>query len=267
MMRKATRFGALATVVSMGALVLGAGSALAAAPSGSATSYTCAGGSIPSGTYASITVTGLCDVEHHAVITVTGNLNVAADAMFDAQSVPATITVDRNVTAAEGALLGLGCQPRERTDPKNSAHPCVEPYEEMWSTITVGGNVTATNAHTIALNDITVHGNVTLTGGGGEIPWSIKNNEIDGNLTVGGQTVEWLGVMFNKIGRNATLTNITLTEDHPGASMMVYVVQNTIGRNLTCMGLVEGVSPGFLDPTKLNTVAGNANGQCAAVAY
>lgn len=264
-MRKGMGFGALATAVSTGALLLGGGSAMAAAPS-AATSYTCTGGSIPSGTYASITVTGLCDVEHHAEITVVGNLNVAAGAMFDAQSVPATISVGRNVTAAEGALLGLGCQPRERTDPKNSAHPCVEPFEEMWSTITVQGNLTATNAHTIALNGITVHGNVTLTGGGAWIPWSIKNNKIDGNLTVSGQTVEWLGVMFNTIDRNATLADITLTEDHPYASHEVYVVRNTIGRNLNCTGLVEGVSPGF-DPTKLNTVAGNANGQCAAVAY
>jgi hypothetical protein len=264
-MRKATRFGALATVVSMGALVLGAGSAMAAAPSAVAP-YTCVGGSIPSGTYASITVAGMCDVEHHAEITVVGNINVAAGAMFDAQSVPAMITVGRNVTAAEGALLGLGCQPRERTDPKNSAHECVAPFEDDWSTITVHGNVTATAAHTVLLNGITVHGNVTLTDGGAWIPWSIKNNEIHGNLTVSGQTVEWLGVMFNKIDRNATLTNITLTEDHPGASMMVYVVRNTVGRNLNCSGLVEGVSPGFV-PTLLNTVGRNANGQCAAVAY
>lgn len=265
MMRKSTRLGVLATAVTTGALVLAGGPALAAAPSAAAP-YTCVEGSIPSGTYASITVAGMCDVEHHAEITVVGNLNVAAGAMFDAQSVPATITVGRNVTAAEGALLGLGCQPRERTNPKNSAHECVEPFEDDWSTITIHGNVTATDAHTVLLNGVTVHGNVTLTGGGAWIPWSIKNNDIDGNLTVSGQTVEWLGVMFNKIGRNATLTNITLTEEHPGASMLVYVVRNTIDRNLNCSGLVDGVSPGF-DPTKLNTVGRNATGQCAAVAY
>jgi hypothetical protein len=132
------------------------------------------------------------------------------------------------------------------------------------TTITVGGNVTATGAHTVLLNGITVHGNVTLTGGGAEIPWSIKNNKIDGNLTVSGQVVEWLGVLFNTIERNATLTNITLTEDHPGASMVVFVVRNTVGRNLTCMGLADGVSGGFF-PGSVNVVGRNAIGQCASL--
>ena len=52
------------------------------------TGYTCAGGAIPSGNYASITVTGFCDVVPDAVITVVGNLNVGAGAVFDAQSAP-----------------------------------------------------------------------------------------------------------------------------------------------------------------------------------
>ena len=72
-----------------------------------------------------------------------------------------------------------------------------------------------------------------------DIPWSIKNNTIDGNLTVSGQTTEWLGVLFNRIGRNATLTDITVTDEHPGAPG-VYIVQNTIGRNLTCFGTDPG---------------------------
>ena len=61
---------------------------------------------------------------------------------------------------------------------------------------------------------MTVKGNVTLIGGGGEIPWSIKGNTIGGNLTVSGVTADWLGVQFNRIGGNVTLTNIT--RDRPG---------------------------------------------------
>jgi hypothetical protein len=194
------------------------------------------------------------------VINVTGNLNVAAGAVLDAQSVPSTITVGRNVTAAAGSFLGLGCQP---PSPGNSAHECTED-PTGYSTIVVHGNVTATDANTVMLNGITVGRNVTLTGGGGESPWSIKNNEIDGNLTVNGQTVEWLGVLWNQVGGNATLTNVTLTEDHPGASMKVYVVRNTIGRNLICMGLADGVSGGFV-PGSVNVVGRNAIGQCASL--
>ena len=59
-------------------------------------------------------------------------------------------------------------------------------------------------------------------------------------------------------------TFVVLVEDHPGASGLVYVVQNTIGRNLWCKGL-SGVSGGFV-PGSVNTVGGKALGQCAELA-
>ena len=110
---------------------------------------------------------------------------------------------------------------------------------------------------------MTVSGNVTLTGGGGEIPWSIKGNTIGRNLTISGVTAEWLGVQFNRIGGNATLTNITAIDPgDPGRT--VAVVENTVGRNLNCTGLAPGVSGGFI-PGEVNHVGRNANGQCAAL--
>jgi hypothetical protein len=247
--------------VAAGALVLSGGANVAAVPSMTTPAgYTCTGGEIPEDTYASITVEGNCSVPAGAEISVVGNVTVAAGAVLDAQSEPSTITVGRNVTAAAGSFLGLGCQPPSLTG--NSAHEClVEP--EGHSTITVHGNVSATKAAVVMLNGITVHGNVTLTGGGSEIPWSIKNNTIGRNLTVSGQTTEWLGVLFNMIDGNATLTEITLTEDHPGASQAVFIVKNRIGRNLTCMGLAPGVSGGFFPG--VNVVGRNAIGQCASL--
>src|SRR5437763_15684556 len=94
----------LAASASAAALVL-SGTAVASAKGSSP--YTCTGGGIPSGNYASINVTGVCDVPDNAVVTVAGNINVAAGAVLDAQSAPSTITVGHNVTAAAGALLGL----------------------------------------------------------------------------------------------------------------------------------------------------------------
>lgn len=242
------------------ALVLPATPALAAGP-GSAPAYTCSGGAVPSGTYASITVTGMCSVSDGAVINVVGNVNVADGAMLDAQRAPSTITVGRNVTAGAGSFVGLGCQPPTYTG--NSAHVCsVSPAGH--SSITVGGNVTATDATAVLLNGITVRGNVTLSGGGSDaIPWSIKNNTIDGNLTVSGQTTSWLGVLFNRIGKNATLTDIAVVDEHAGAPG-VYVVRNTIARNLNCSGLTPGVSGGFV-PGSVNVVGRNATGQCASL--
>ena len=258
-MQNVVRLRILGTLAVATALALSTGPAIAAsAPS--PTAYTCAGGEIPSGTYASVTVTGMCSVPAGAVISVVGNVNVAAGAMLDAQSAPSTITVGHNVTGAAGSLVGLGCQPPSFTG--NSAHECaVEP--DGHSTITVNGNITVTDAAATLLNGVTVKGNVTLSGGGSAIPWSIKNNTIGRNLTVSGQTTEWLGVLFNKIGGNATLTDIAVIDEHPGAPG-VYIVRNTVGRNLTCMGLTPGVSGGFV-PGSVNVVGHKALGQCAAL--
>lgn len=258
-MERAKRLRVLGTLAVAAGLALAGGPALAAGPT-QAPAYTCTGGDIPSGTYSSITVTGPCSVPSGAVISVVGNVNVAAGAMLDAQSAPATITVGHNVTGGAGSLVGLGCQPPSYTG--NSAHECmVDPTGH--STITVKGNVTVTDALAALLNGITVNGNVTLSGGGGPIPWSIKNNTIGGNLSVSGQTTEWLGVLFNKVGRNATLTDITVVDEHPGAPG-VYVVRNNVGWNLTCNGLTPGVSGGFV-PGSVNVVGHKAIGQCAAL--
>jgi hypothetical protein len=252
--------GILGTLAIVVALVLSAGPAMAGEyHHHHRMAYTCTGGDIPSGTYASITVTGRCDVPADAVIRVLGNVYVAAGAVLDAQSAPSTITVGHNVTAAAGSLLGLGCQPdyADRT-----GHPCtVEP--EGHSTVTVNGNVTAIRADTVLLNGIAVKRNVKLIGGGGDIPWAIKNDTISGNLTVIGQTADWLGVLFNSIGGNATLIHITVTD--PGdPERLVFVVRNSIDRNLNCWGLDPGVSGGFF-PGEVNTVGHHATGQCAAL--
>jgi hypothetical protein len=251
-------WGKIAAVGCSAAACAGVFASIAQATGAPPMAYTCTGGEIPSGNYASITVTGVCSVAADAVISVVGNVNVASGAVLDAQSAPSTITVGHNVTAAAGSFLGLGCQPNAA----HAGHPCtIEP--DGHSTITVNGNVTTTDANTVLLNGITVNGNVTLTGGGGEIPWAIKNNTIGGNLTISGVTADWLGVLFNRIGGNATLTNITATDPgDPGRT--VAVVVNTIGRNLNCTGLAPGVSGGFI-PGEVNFVGRNATGQCASL--
>jgi hypothetical protein len=258
----------LAVSVSAAALVA-SGGAVASARGQSPSAYTCTGGdlasgnftSIPSGNYASITVTGVCNITPDAVINVVGNVNVAAGAVLDAQSAPSTITVGHNVTAAAGSLLLLGCQPTNAIGTMGGVPCAVEP--DGHTTITVDGNVTATDADTVIMRKMTVNGNVTLTGGGGDIPWSIKGNTIGRNLTISEVSADWLGVLFNGIGGNATLTNITaLDPGDPGRT--VAVVENTVGRNLNCMGLAPGVSGGFI-PGEVNHVSGKANGQCASL--
>ncbi|MEW1952973.1 hypothetical protein [Terrabacter sp. NPDC080008] len=250
--------GALAVA---GALAMSGATVTGAMASPTPTAYVCTGGQIPTGSYASIRVTGECSIRPDAVINVVGNIDVAAGAVLDAQSAPSTITVGHNVTAASGSLLGLGCQPSNFIG-RFAGVPCaVEPAGH--TVITVAGNVSASDANTVLLRQLTVGGNVTLTGGGGDIPWSIKGNTIGRNLTISEVTADWLGVQFNKIGGNATLTDITATDPgDPGRT--VAVVENTVGRNLTCTGLAPGVSGGFI-PGEVNHVGHNANGQCAAL--
>jgi hypothetical protein len=223
--------------------------------------YTCTGGDIPSGTYASIRITGSCDVpaDGKAVITVMGNLKVAAGAAFDAQSSPSRITVGHNVIARPRSVLGLGCQPNGA----HFAHPCVNESDQA-STITVGHNLTATRADTVLLNGITVGRNVKLTGGGGAIPWAIKNNTVGGNVTAHNITPDWFGLLFNTIGGNATLTHITATDPEDNGNAAVSVVVNTIGRNLNCRSLGPRLSGGII-PGEVNTVGGKTTGQCVGL--
>lgn len=265
-MKKAIRLRILGSIAIAAALALPSASAMAAS---GPMPLTCSGGdfatgtftSIHSGTYASITVTGVCNIDPGAVISVVGNVNVAPGAVLDGQSAPFTLTVGHNVTAAAGSLLGLGCQPSNWIG-RFAGVPCTaDPTGH--TTITVHGNVTATDADTVLLRKLTVGGNVSLAGGGGDIPWSIKGMTIGGNLTISDVTADWLGLQFSSIAGNAVLTNITaLDPGDPGRA--VFVVQNTVGRNLICMGLQPGVSPGLF-PGEHNTVGHKALGQCASL--
>jgi hypothetical protein len=263
--------GAAMLVASCGAVatgLVGITGIASANPAPAPMAYTCAGGdfatgnfvSIPSGTYASIRVTGACQPARGAVINVVGNVEVAADAAFDAQSYPSTITVGQNVTAGSGALLGLGCLPNPPDH--TTGHPCVDPTT-FSSSIKVDGNVIARDANTVLLNGITVMRTVELIGGGGAIPWSIKENTIGGNLIVSDMTPNWLGVIRNNIGGNAILTNVNITDGLPPNNdpmPTIFVASNQVGRNLVCWGLGPYLAGGF--PGEVNVVGGKRIGQC-----
>jgi hypothetical protein len=232
--------------------------------------YTCSGGNwtgdpststfapISSGNYASLTVAGVCIVMPGTVINVTGNIDVAPGAVFNAQTFSSTINVGHNITAGAGSLLGLGCLPNPTGH--TTGHPCLD--DPASSSITVNGNVSATNADTVLLNGITVNGNVALTGGGGDIPWPIKMNTIGGNLIISDMTPNWLGVIRNKIGGNAILTNVNITDALFGdGAPTIFVASNMVGWNLICSGLGPAVAGGF--PGEVNVVGHKAIGQCA----
>jgi hypothetical protein len=281
-MWKTMRLVGLGTLTVAGTLALTGGTALAAPPSSASTAYTCSGGEvnfadppastygpdIPSGTYSSLTIEGLCEPAPNAVITVIGNITVAPGGVLDAQGNPSTITVGHQVIAEPGSFLALGCLPNP---PGHfTGHPCgtslvgnpldgIDPATAT-SQITVNGNLTADGANTVVLNGITVMGNVALTGGGGPIPWAIKMNTIGGNIIVSGVTPDWVGLVSNKIGGNANLSNITIT-DPTDPTPTVQITLNTVGKNLNCSGIGPYLSGGAF-PGEGNTVGGKATGQC-----
>jgi hypothetical protein len=259
-------FGALVVA----ALLSAAGMASAAPHHGHGGAYTCSGGvwtgdpststfvSIPSNTYDSIKVTGVCDVVPDAVINVKHDIEVAPGALFNAQSAPSTITVGHDVTAGKGSLLGLGCQP----DGAHSGHACaIEP--DGASVITVKGEVEARNAFLVLLNGITVKRDVELTGGGGG-DWAEKNNTIGGSLSIRNVTADWVGVQFNTVRHDVDLKNIWAVDPADGGFGAVYVVVNTIGHDLNCSGLGPRLSGGFIDG-EVNIVGHKTTGQCVGL--
>ena len=240
------------------ALVLAAVAATGVASAAPGFNYTCTGGSIGTNTYASITVTGFCDVVPGAVINVTGNIDVAPGAVFDAQSAPSTITVGHNVTAGAGSALGLGCLP----DGEHAGHPCASDPNAS-SNITVNGNVSATDAALVLLNGITVNKNVSLNGGEGN-DWIFKWDTIGGNFTASDITPDFFLLGFSNIGGNANLSNIWAVDPEDGGFGAVNIVINTIGQNLNCSGLGPRLSGGFI-PGAVNIVGHQTTGQCVGL--
>ena len=182
--------------------------------------------------------------------------------VLDAQSAPSTITVGHNVTAGAGSLLRTGLPADKRRSARFAGVPCNDDPDGQ-TVITVNGNITATDADTVLLRKADGQRERLAVRRRRGHPWSIKGNTIGKNLTISDVAADWLGVQFNTISGNATLTNITaLDPGDPGRT--VAVVENTVGNNLNCRGLAPGVSPGFI-PGETNHVGHKATGQCAAI--
>lgn len=272
-MKRSLRLRGATSLAAAGALMLPAGMASAAPYTGHhhrPRAYTCHGGTIHSGTYASVTVTGKCSVPANAHITIKGNLTVRNGAMLDADSAPSTITVGRNVIGWPGSSIGLGC---------TSAHGgCTAggpdgngPYAGQQSTVLIKGSVWLNRVYNAALDGITVRHSVTSLGGGsgmnppGFVPFSVKDDVIGGDLTVIGLTSVWFGVIRSTIGGNVTLIDNYLLD--PDANE---VVHNSIGKNIICFNnypapqfgdAVEGQPPGY----QYSTVGKRVYGQCGFV--
>ncbi len=237
--------------------------------------YTCSGGTIPSGTYGSVTVTGTCYVPSGAV-SIHGNLTLAPGSLLDAVSpappaqtgseLPGDVYVTGNVSVGSGAVLGLGCAPSICTDSTNDS---------------VGGNILANQALAVIVHGVTIGGSAVVTGGGGGVTCDppplfetdpqlagtpaygdFENNVIKGNLTVTGLQSCWFGALRDQIGGSFTYNNNTFAD--PDASENL---SSTIAGNLICLNNVPAVQRGDAGPPQVtppNVVRGAALGECAS---
>ena len=222
----------VALVVGVASLVLPLGlaaqtsvaSAAAPAPT-TCTGTTSTPGTLAGGTYSTVTVSGVCQVNAGQVV-VTGDVTVQSGAALIAafannSSGPGTsgITVDGNINVLSGATLILGCEA--------SAFPCADDPNQNAPTLnspdTVQRSIDANSALGVIVHNSTIGYDVDQTSGGGgggpncavpppsgvfsllgaPVYSDYEDNTIAGNLRVTGVTSCWFGVERNDVGGSA----------------------------------------------------------------
>ena len=222
-----------------------------------------------SGVHRSVTVTGTCVVAGD--LTINGTLTLTNGSVFGGFG--AAVHVNGNIDVGKGAQLALGYNAAEGT-----LGPDV-----------VNGNIFANQPLALYLGNTTVHGSVTSIGGGSSAlfyNFPIKDNVIDGNLTILGWTGGWWGVVANTINGNVLLVN-NRSVVHPadedacqgtfpagcaaahGADDDAAEVQSRFGNpqhisgTLLCFANTPSAQVNPLDGGDLNIVDHHAFGECA----
>lgn len=259
----------------VGVLVFLASVAVAAASAAGAgansSSFVCSGvnQAIPSGSYGSVTVTGLCSIE--GTVSISGGLTVASGALLDATGFDcnAFVDVSGGVSVMSGAFLMLG---------NGAGTGCPN------SNDVVNGGLRASSPLAVVVHGTTFNGGVSVSGGGGgtscgpaivqgvniETPpfTDIEDSRINGGTTFSGMSTCWMGFIRNQASGGVTISNNTLGD--PDA---IEIGLNTINGGLSCAGNAlafpgpGGVPTNSFDgsPPNPNTVNGSETGQCTGL--
>ena len=276
--------GACCLLAAIGSAAAGPAGATAARASGGPT--TCAGTPdspvVLSGTYPSgVVVTGYCTVDGGAAV-VHGSLTVAAHAVLDASFAfndvtgtgASSLTVTGNVKVGSGATLFVGCEP--------GFFACTDdPGGTASGHDHIGGNLVATYALGVVVHHTSVGGSVTQSWGGGGVapptgginstciatppgPYAMtgvysdyEDDTIGGNLEVTGVRTCWFGMLRNRVPGNLVVSRDVFSD--PDANE---VMQNTVGKDITCKGNSPAVQYGDSSATP-NVVTGTASGECS----
>ncbi len=259
-----------------------AGGPLSASASGP---HVCSGSptapGVLAGSYGSVEVSGICFVNSGAAVvhgTLTVDSRGALLAVFGLNDRTghgsSHLTVDGNVTIANGGAALLGCFP--------TSFPCIDdpnPHSPTLSSHDVfHGSFTSDDPLGVILHDVRVDGNVSEEGGGGGFnctPHGVfavfqspvysdyEDSSVGGTMSVTNLTSCWLGVARVHVKGNASFVNDQLA-DPDGAELL----SNDFDGNLACSGnsmMWDSVDlSGNLYPRLLerNQVAGTRSGQC-----
>ncbi len=131
---------------------------------------------------------------------------------------------------------------------------------------TINGGVHSTNAMSVQIHFMTIHGGVNLQGGSGpfggpfEVTWNtIEDSNISGGVTESGYNGFWNGFIRNTV-RGSVNLNDNVLEDPDGNEF----VTNTIYGSLNCRG--NDPAPQVGDSGgEPNHVTGRETGQCVGL--
>lgn len=246
----------------------------AVAGAASAPSYDCTGGSIPAGTYSSVTVKGVCAIDAGNV-TVQRNLIVSRGGALLAAFGGSDLDVGRNLIVESNGALALGCD--NLLEPAGDASfPCFnDPNQEaptMATHHTIGGNLVATGALAVIVHASTIDGNAVVMGGGGGVNCDsqellqggpaymvFENSTIGRNAVIAGVRSCWTGFIENNVSGNVVYLGNVLADPDGNE-----VVTNTISRNLVCLG--NNPAPQIGDSQGDENTAQHKIGQCETLA-
>ena len=231
-------------------------------------SLTCAGGSVPAGTYDSLTIAGFCMLDDGNV-TVNGNVTLAPNSGLNGAFGGSNLTVGHNLLVGSDAILVLGCEPE--------AFICFnDPDQDVGTLAThdsIGQNLVADGALMMLIHNNQIGGNVSQSGGGGgdtcdNFPLgpdgppaysTYEDNQIGRNAAISGIATCWMGFIRNHVAGNVSYNNV-VTADPDGNE----ITSNVISRNLNCSG--DDPKPQFGDSSGVaNIVGGQQNGQCTHI--
>ncbi len=268
---------AIAATASAGLLTLAVGPTTAGASAhGNSGRYTCTAGTVPSGDYSSIVVSGLCYGPATGGVLVDGPVTVEAGASLlanypspgkGAPEGDAIWRIAGSVRVGKGATLTLGCEPH---------FGCKKATSDI-----VGGGIRAVDALGVIVHATSVTGGVVVSGGGGGlscVPSGVfakmrepvytdfEDDAVKGSLRVSSLSSCWFG-----LARDAVDGSVTITDDKLADPDAVEILSNAIEGNLTCSGnsnVWDSTETTFGQKTPYpriaepNAVLGTRGGQC-----